>query len=129
MKFFDIARAMAKLSTFSEEPREQTGAIIVLRNEVVSTGYNRNKSHPLQAWYARAMGRPDAIFLHAEMSALTKINKQPDFSIAKLFVFRETKRGLGMAKPCEICTQALSEYGIKNIYYTTDNGYGYERWE
>ncbi len=127
-KFFDVAKAMAKLSTWSEEPREQIGAIIVLRNEVIATGYNRRKTSPIQAYWASKAGRPEAIFTHAEMSALNHIGS-PNWNpnIAKIFIYRETKIGLGIAKPCEICTMALKAFNIRHIYYTTDSGYGYEQ--
>lgn len=132
MKFFDVARSMAKLSTWSEEPREQTGAVIVLRNEIIATGYNRRKTSPAQAHWAERAGRPEAIWQHAEISALDKIGGivpkfRRDLHIAKIFVYRETKIGLALAKPCEICSLAIEAFGIEHIYYTTDGGYGYER--
>lgn len=33
-----------------------------------------------------------------------------------------------MARPCPACMSAIKELGIKNIYYTTDNGYAYEKY-
>lgn len=129
MKFFNVASAMAELSTWSEEPREQIGAVIVLRNEIISTGYNRCKSSPFQAYWAEKAGRSEAIYTHAEISALdkiTRIKNKNEFHLMKIFVYRETKVGLGIAKPCEICTLALKSFGIRHVYYTTDDGYGYE---
>ncbi len=132
MKFFDVARSMAKLSTWSEISREQIGAVIVLRNEIISTGYNRRKSSPSQAYWAKKAGRAEAIFAHAEISALEKIGGiiprfRRDLHLAKIFVYRETSLGLGLAKPCEICTLAIKEFGIPHVYFTTDSGYGYEK--
>jgi deoxycytidylate deaminase len=137
MKFFDVARSMAKLSTWSEVPREQTGAVIVLRNEVIAAGYNRRKGNMLHGFFADRVGRPEAAYAHAETSALSKLTKNKweynphntDFHMMKIYIFRETKQGLGLAKPCDICTLALKSFGITNIFYTTDEGYGYEKWE
>ena len=30
--------------------------------------------------------------------------------------------------PCPSCRKALLDRGIKNIFYTNENGYNYERW-
>ena len=133
IKYFDVARSMAKLSTWSNHPAEQLGAVIVLRNEIISTGQNRAKSSELQYHFAKAAGRPEAIYPHAEISCLNKFKRMSwmskDFHLMKIFVFRETEEGLGLAKPCEICTLALKSFGIKHIYYTSKEGYCYERWE
>lgn len=126
MKFFDVAKSMAHLSTWSEEPREQIGAVIVLRNEVIATGYNRKKSHPIMAYWSERAGRPEAIYTHAEISCLLKLGTS-DLNLAKIFIYRETKIGLGLAKPCEICSLALKSFNINHIFYTTDDGYAFEK--
>ena len=125
-KFFKLASAAADLSTFHHE---KVGCVITLRNEVISVGYNRNKTHPLQAQFAAIAGRPEAIWLHAEMSALLKLNSNDDNSLCKLYVSRRIKNGdLALAKPCEICTEAIKAYGIREIFYTTTRGYAREYW-
>lgn len=133
MKYFDVARSMAKLSTWSEIPREQVGSVIVLRNEIIATGYNRRKTNPLQFHFSQKVGRPEAIYPHAEIAALHKFKKQHwlvhEFHLMKIFVFRETKNGMAMARPCEICTEALKSFGIKHVFYTTPDGYAEEIWE
>ena len=127
LKFFNVAKEISKLSDFQPE---HIGAIIVLRNEVISTGYNRSKSSPSQGiWSARA-GRPEAIYTHAEISCLDKLSFRDDFRLAKIYVYRETKNGtLANARPCEICTMALKAYGVNHIFYTTNDGYAEEVWE
>jgi deoxycytidylate deaminase len=125
---------MAKLSTWSEHPGEQVGAIIVLRNEIISTGYNRRKTFPMKAYWAEKAGRPSAIYPHAEISALHKLNNSQEYDvrmsgIGKVYVYRETALGLGIARPCEICTMALKAFGIKRVFYSTDQGYAEEVWE
>lgn len=133
LKYFNVAKSMAALSTWSEEPKEQVGAVIVLRNEIIATGYNRKKTNPLQFHFAQKAGRPEAIYPHAEIAALGKFHRQSwlirDFHLMKIFVYRETKtNGLGMARPCEICTLALKAFGIKHIFYSTNDGYAEELW-
>lgn len=126
-KYFDVARAVATLSTWSELPRQQTGAVLVLRNEIIATGYNRAKSHPMQKFYAMLVDRPDAIYAHAEISAMAKIRNHPDRHLCKLYVYRETTHGFAMARPCEICSLAIKDFRIQHVYYTTNAGLAYER--
>ena len=47
--------------------RARIAACVVYKNEIVSFGVNRRKSHPLQAKYSR---NQESIFLHAEISAI-----------------------------------------------------------
>ena len=78
--------------------------------------------------WAEKAGRPEAIYTHAEISCLDKL-KHGDYSLAKIYVYRETKSGeLALARPCEICTMALKHYGIKSVFYTTKEGYAEESW-
>jgi len=87
---------------------------------IIAKGINSySKTHPLQAGYAKKMGREDAIYLHAEIAALVKCRRDPYI----MFVFRFNKKGkLSMAKPCPICNLAMKEAGIKKIVYTTNGG-------
>lgn len=34
-----------------------------------------------------------------------------------------------MARPCASCMQAIKDLGIREIYYTTNDGYSYEKIE
>lgn len=132
-KFFNVAKSMAELSTWSEETCEQVGAVIVIRNEIVATGYNRRKTFPMQALWAQKAGRPEAIYPHAEISALHKLGygvNDLKRGLGKIYVYRETKtQGIAMARPCEICSMALKAFGIKNVFYTTPDGYAEEVWD
>ena len=132
-RFFDVAKSVAKLSTWSDVPREQVGAVIVLRNEVISTGYNRSKGNMLHGHFAAKAGRPEAAYAHAETSALSKFRNMSwllkEFHLMKIYVYRETVHGIAMARPCNICTLALKSVGINQIYDTTDDGYAEEVWK
>ena len=48
MKFFNITKEISKLSRF---PRIKIGAIVVHKNQIISIGYNKVKTHPLQKEY------------------------------------------------------------------------------
>ena len=66
--------------------------------------------------------------LHAEISCLNSIRHLDiQFSKIKLYIYRarvDTEHG--MARPCPACMAAIKDFGIKNIYYTTDDGMAYE---
>ena len=69
--------------------------------------------------------------LHAEINCLNQIRHLDiNFSKVKLYIYRIRKdQPFGMARPCPSCMAAIKDLGIKNIYYTTNDGYSYERLE
>jgi hypothetical protein len=86
------------------------------RGRLLSVGRNSYvKTHPLQAHYSRKAGKPDAIYLHAELAALLKA-KEP---VHKLVVTRFGRKGQPLlAKPCAACQLAIEEFGVKHVEHT-----------
>lgn len=73
------------------------------------------KTHPMQARLAQKVGKPDAIFLHAEISALVK-SREP---VHKLVVLRYDRFGNPKsAAPCAICREAIRLFKVKHIEHT-----------
>lgn len=87
------------------------------RGRVISTAENNyRKSHPIQAHFAKLSGRPDAVFLHAEIAALLKCKDDRPY---KIHIERYKKDGSpGLAKPCPACTLALKAYGVRVVSFT-----------
>jgi tRNA(Arg) A34 adenosine deaminase TadA len=88
------------------------------RGRVISYGVNSYlKSHPLQGQLAKKVGRPEAIFLHAEIAALVKLK---DWAKAhRIKVERYDVYGNPVtAKPCPICQSALKKAGIQIVEHT-----------
>ena len=53
-----------------------------------------------------------------------------NFSRVKLYIYRiRVDQPFGMARPCLSCMAAIKDIGIRDIYYTTNDGYVYERLE
>jgi len=106
-------------ATNSTDFRDRVGAVILnKKGHVISRGYNKRKTHPLQKRYANSINH-HCIFLHAEMAAIVRMREQGH----TIVVARKTKSGrIGMAKPCPICAIAIHEAGIKKVIYTTDSG-------
>jgi deoxycytidylate deaminase len=118
-----------EVSECSGHYKFKIGSIISKGRKIISSGFNSlQKTHPIQAQYAQLVGRPEAIFLHAEMAALVEANsKGIDTNGAEIYVFRRGLAGdIRMARPCKICMRALIEHGIRKIHYTTDFGYAKE---
>ena len=128
-KFFAMARRNATLSDFD---RIHIGCVAVYKGKVISMGHNTQKTHPTQKIYNgyRQLVNEEAMHhsIHAEMMCLNKLSERIPTNKIKLYVYR-IRRDIphGMARPCPACMAKIKELGIKNIYYTTDDGYAYEK--
>jgi tRNA(Arg) A34 adenosine deaminase TadA len=118
--FLQLAIETAK----SSPSRRKVGAVLLKKSKVVATAVNlEQKSHPLQARLAKKVGLCEKIYLHAEIAALIKSKEDADTIVVARV---NTRNKLRMAKPCPICTLALEQEGIKNVYYTTNEGFMYK---
>lgn len=83
---------------------------------ISSAENNYDKSHPLQAHFAKKVGHSHRIYLHAEISAILRAKERP---IHKIRIERFGRRGaLLPSHPCPICMEAIRTFGIKQIEYT-----------
>lgn len=129
---FKLARECSFCADYSGNAR--IGCVVVYRGTVLAKGWNTNKTHTSQdvfnKWrYKNSGNRYLPSKAHAEIVALTKIKYLDiDFSKVHIYIYRELKDGhLGMARPCAACQAAIKALGIKNIHYTTNNGFVQER--
>ena len=107
-------------------------ACVVYKNDIVSFGINEMKSHPFQAKWGT---NKEAIFLHAEVSAIKNALKQitlKEFEKSTLYVCRVryedwTKQRLvfGLSKPCDGCIRCISTFNLRSVYYSLDDS-GYQ---
>jgi len=95
-----------------------TATIYDKRDRVLSTGENSySKTHPVQYHYASQIGRPDAVYLHAEIAALIKL-KDIDRAY-KIVIERKGANGDPLpAEPCPICKLAIEHAGIKIVEHS-----------
>jgi tRNA(Arg) A34 adenosine deaminase TadA len=119
--FFQQAIDVAKTSP----SKKKVGCLLLNRGKVVQVATNlERKSHPIQAKFAKRVGLGEKIFLHAEISALIKCRQNSD----AIVVARVNPQGkLRMAKPCPICELAIRESGIREVYYSTNNGFCFQQ--
>lgn len=110
--------------------RTKLAAALVYKNDIISIGVNQLKSHPFQKKFSKS---EHAIFMHAEISAIVKALKNYSVDIiskSTLYVARvkymDGHNSIfvdGMAKPCEGCLKAIANLGIKQVCYSTEEGY------
>ena len=122
-KFFLLAKSIAQESPFEIY---KIGAVIKIKDKIVSTGYNSYKSHPVQKMYNEYRKTHEGEWLnhfkHAEFAALNKV-KHLDLKKAEIFIYRVGQDGKPrMARPCQGCIQAILNHGISTIHYTTPEG-------
>lgn len=129
-KYFKLAR---NASTFSTFHKQKLGAIIVYKNQILSVGWNMEKTMPMQKKYNSLRNFDVDIYpnrAHAEMVALNRLikthGKDIDYSKCAIFVYRNKLGKRGLARPCPACEAALRDVGIRNVYYTGENSYIHE---
>lgn len=85
-------------------------------NLLASRTNSYTKTHPLQAHFAKLVGKPNAIYLHAEIHAIVASG---DTQIHRIEVERFNKSGEPViAKPCKICQAAIEAFNIKEVRHT-----------
>ena len=128
-RFFLRAKQTALLSDYH---RSHVGCIAVYQGKIIGSGYNSEKTHPIQDYYNKYRNENNKIFvakLHAEINCINSIRHLDiNFSKVKLYIYRTlVDRPCGISRPCPSCMAAIKDLGIRNIYYTTDDGYAYEK--
>jgi deoxycytidylate deaminase len=117
---------LTALAETADDHRSRHAAAIIYRNRIIALGTNHFKTHPFQIKYRR---RPDAIYLHAEVAAIKRAIwhlSEKEMRRAILISVRikydnQLNPRLGISKPCEGCQRAIAEFGIRHVYYTTEN--------
>lgn len=135
LRMFNAAHVEAEKSDYE---RFHVGCVITYKKKIIGRGHNSNKSSPLQAEYNkyRNFNNTEGCFIrhsiHAEIHAISSVayatGIEVEWSKASVYVYRicpGKELGYGDAKPCPACMNALKDLGIKNIYYTDDDGYNY----
>ena len=125
--YFNIAKEVSKLSDF---PRVQIGSCAVYKHKVISTGYNSQRTSPLQKKYNKYRFTVDTQHTcHSEIMCLKPLigRKDINFKNVNLYIYREYSNGnLALSRPCPSCMKLISDLGIRNIYYTNYGGYSHE---
>ena len=129
-KYFNKARHIASISDYK---KQHIGCVAVYQGQVIGLGCNCNKTHPTQKFYNKYRIKSDNMLpkLHAEISCINQIKHLDiNFSKVKLYIYRIRKdQPFGLSRPCPSCMAAIKDLGIRDIYYTTNDGFSYEKLE
>jgi tRNA(Arg) A34 adenosine deaminase TadA len=117
--------------------RCKLAAGVVFRKNLIATGVNGYKTHPMMM--PENGYREGQMYLHAEPDAIKnalRLVSQDQLARCDLYVIR-VKRPYtasktwiqGIAKPCVGCMKTIALYGIKNVYWTTDEDDTFETQE
>lgn len=129
-RYFEKARQVASISDYS---KHHLGCVAIYQGQIIGLGCNCNKTHPVQQYYNKYRKQSDSMLpkLHAEINCINQIKHLDiNFSKVKLYIYRIRKdQPFGLARPCPSCMAAIRDLGIREIYYTTNDGFSYERLE
>lgn len=130
IRHFCKVRKVASVSDFS---KTHVGCVAVYHGKIIGVGCNTNKTHPVQNYYNRFRDTSKAFLpkLYAEINCLNQIkNLNINFSKVRLYIYRIRKdQPYGMSRPYPSCMAAIKDLGIKEIYYTSNDGFVCERIE
>lgn len=122
-KLIEVAKSIALTS---RHHKAHVGAVIADGRDILSVGVNGRKSHPLQQKYNRLKFTDNHghHLMHAELEAIVKGRAQGNkLAGTTMYVYRLMKTGMkGMSRPCVGCMQALKDFGIHRVMYTTEDG-------
>lgn len=133
LKFFKTAQKISQESDFNRGFK--IGCVAVLDNKIISKGHNGEKTLPLQMKYVGYYNKCQlklkrySAKKHAEIDCLHYIYNQEGipWNKVKLYIYRECKsKRQGLARPCACCMALIHDLGIKNIYYSTNEGFSHE---
>lgn len=106
-------RRAAVVAARSPVRNHRHGCIIVKDGEILAEGYNNYTQH-----------FEHKFTIHAEVDALMKLKKHKKMLLeCELYVVRIGTdlmgRPLKYSRPCQDCTRAILNYGIKKVYFST----------
>lgn len=137
-RFFEFARKQAERADYKNI---YIGCVITYKNHVIGRGFNKKKTCPTQKKankyrpidYDKIVS-PIVHSVHAEIAAYRSIPyplmQSINLSQCNVYIYRICRKkdlGIGMSRPCEGCMKFLRNKGFQNIYYTTEDGFVYER--
>jgi deoxycytidylate deaminase len=107
-----------EMSVKSHHHTHKIGCVLVKRNRIIGSSCNTLKTHPKSPNCYKS--------IHAEFGAV--VDAGFDVKGATAFVFREQKNGTwAIAKPCFACRNFLIKCGIREVIYTVESSFTYEK--
>ena len=132
--FKQAHNAMLKSDYHGAGSSPRIGVIAEYKGAIIAEAWNTDKTSVLQNKYNGLRFHNPALpdKSHAETNICQRIRwkfgDSLEWSRVHLYLYRELKNGtLAMSRPCRACMAMLKDFGVRKIYYTTENGYAEER--
>lgn len=126
VRIFDMLERLA-IENPGVQGRFKLAAGVVYKRDLIATGVNSYKTHPLMY---NSVYRDGQHHLHAEVDAIKnalRLITQEELARADLYVIRvkrphiASKRWIkALAKPCPGCQAMIAGFGIRNVFWTED---------
>lgn len=126
-KIFDMLERLA-VENPGLHGRYKLSAGVVFRNNLIATGVNSYKTHPLMLQFGK---NSESIFIHAEIDAIKnalRLITQDQLAKCDLYIMRVKRPSeharnwvRAMARPCSGCQRAIASFGLKNVYHTNED--------
>lgn len=131
IRYFCKAKHVAHASDY---PKIHIGCVAVYQGSIIGIGCNTNKTHPIQKYYNSYRSDnenfDDTVSLlpklHAEINCINSIRHMNiNFAKVKLYIYRLRNDDMpyGISRPCPSCMAAIKNLGIREIHYTTNDGF------
>ncbi len=133
-RMFEEARKEALKSDF---PGFKVGCVLCYKGHVIGRGRNTSKTNPAQKAYNRYRAfcksdKPVRDSMHAEMAAILSVRyavaRDVDWKKVRCYTYRISpgkKERKGLSKPCPACERALRDKGVKELFFSLDEGFGH----
>ena len=130
-RMFKFAREESLRSDYTGSGSSPSlGCVAFYKGTIIGRAHNTNKTSPLQSRYnIYRYNRPELPSKnHAETALLSsirwKFGDSLDWSRVDIYIYRELKNGtLANSRPCNSCFHMLKDFGVRRVFYTTENGY------
>ena len=94
-------------------------AFLIKSKIIEKIGINKKRTHPETSKHPYHEGY---VGIHAELDCLLKTSKE-DLRDYKMLVLRIDRNGkLNISKPCHGCQSVLSQFNLKEIWYSDKDG-------
>lgn len=127
-KYFNLLEKVAQ--ALDPVAGARVAAFLVYKRDVIAVGFNKPKTHPFQMRHSK---NDLAIYLHAETDCINNalrnysnevLSKSVMYILRARYSDNDHKLFIrGLARPCRGCNNCIEKYAIKQVYYTTDEGY------
>lgn len=119
-KIFDKAIKIAKSFCPTNRELPTSHVAFLIKSKIIEKiGVNKKRTHPEISKHPYHEGY---VGIHAELDCLLKLDKE-DLSKYSMLVLRvDRKNKLNMSKPCKGCQSVLSQFNLKEIWYSDKDG-------